>query len=278
MNGVVDIGLVNLAVGYVLVLLTAGILRKRRIKKETELVIAVFRMTVQLVLVGYVLDYILGSGRMWMTLAAVAVMELFAVHNIYQRVKVDMSRRFRRVVAWSMIFGTLLAMAFFFFVVLSLDPWYSPRYIIPLAGMLIGNSMTGITLGAERLLRGFHDRRDLIENLLMMGAPPERASREIVNEAFTAAIVPTINSMVGMGIVFLPGMMSGQILSGVSPVTAIEYQIAVMLGILASVALTVFIMVTWGSRTFFNSRSQLVLSGGDAFRSKKGLSNHPARK
>lgn len=259
MNGVIDIGFINLAAGYLLVLVVAGMIKKRRIGKETELVIAVFRMTVQLVLVGYVLDLILGSERMWMTLAAVSVMEIFAVLNVYQRVQVEMSRSFRRVVAFSMASGTLLAMGFFFFVILSLEPWYSPRYVIPMAGMLIGNSMTGITLGAERLLKGVQDRRDLIEGVLMLGATPERAVRETVNEAFTAAIVPTINSMVGMGIIFLPGMMSGQILSGVSPVTAIEYQIAVMLGILASVAFTVFIMVTQGSRTFFNSRSQLAL-------------------
>ena len=163
MNGVIDIGFINLAAGYLLVLVVAGMIKKRRIGKETELVIAVFRMTVQLVLVGYVLDLILGSERMWMTLAAVSVMEIFAVLNVYQRVQVEMSRSFRRVVAFSMASGTLLAMGFFFFVILSLEPWYSPRYVIPMAGMLIGNSMTGITLGAERLLKGVQDRRDLIE-------------------------------------------------------------------------------------------------------------------
>lgn len=262
MKGVLDIGLVNLAAGYLLVLLVYAMLKRRRIKKETELVIAVFRMTVQLVLVGYVLDYILGSEKMWMTLVAVAAMETFAVFNVYQRVKEGMTRPFRTVVAYSMVFGTFLAMAFSFFVILSLDPWYSPRYVIPLAGMLIGNSMTGITLGAERLLRGVRDRRELIEAALMLGATPERAVREVINESFTAAILPTINSMVGMGIIFLPGMMSGQILSGVSPVTAIKYQIAIMLGILASVAFTVFIVVTRGSKTFFNASSQLVLVVG----------------
>jgi len=269
MKGVLDIGLANLAAGYLLVLIVYGLLKRRRIKKETELVVAVFRMTVQLVLVGYVLDYILGSQKMWMTFAAVAVMETFAVFNVYQRVKEGMTRPFRAVVAYSMVFGTFLAMAFFFFIVLSLDPWYSPRYIIPLAGMLIGNSMTGITLGAERLLKGMRDRRELIEAALMLGATPERAVREVINESFTAAILPTINSMVGMGIIFLPGMMSGQILSGVSPVTAIKYQIAIMLGILASVAFTVFIVVTRGSKTFFNTRAQLVLVAGEAGKNKK---------
>jgi len=140
MMGVVDIGLFNLMAGYALVLVVLVMLRQRNIKKETELLIAVVRMTIQLVLVGYVLDYILGSQRMWMTLAAVAIMEVFAVQNIYQRVKIDMTPRFRNIVACSMAFGTIITMIFFFFVLLSVKPWYSPRYVIPLSGMLIGNS------------------------------------------------------------------------------------------------------------------------------------------
>ncbi|MBO8127496.1 MAG: iron export ABC transporter permease subunit FetB [Firmicutes bacterium] len=260
MNGIIDIRFAHLVAAYFFVLIVLGMLRKRKIGKETELIIAVFRMTIQLVLVGYILDYIFGSQNMWLTLLAVGIMEVFAVRNVYQRVKINMSPAFRKVVAYSMAFGTLLSMAFFFYVVLSLKPWYSPRYVIPLAGMLIGNSMTGITLGTERLLDGVRSNRHLIEGALMLGATPERAAQNVVNNAFSSAILPTINSMVGMGIVFLPGMMTGQILSGTSPLIAIEYQIAIMLGILGSVALTVFIMVNQGVKTFFNSRAQLVLT------------------
>jgi putative ABC transport system permease protein len=79
-----------------------------------------------------------------------------------------------------------------------------------------------------------------------------------VDSAFDSAILPTINSMVGMGIVFLPGMMTGQILSGISPVTAIEYQIAIMLGILGSVAFTVILFLQLGYKTFFNKKAQLI--------------------
>jgi putative ABC transport system permease protein len=91
----------------------------------------------------------------------------------------------------------------------------------------------------------------------MLGASPQMAAKSVVDNAFDSAILPTINSMVGMGIVFLPGMMTGQILSGVSPLTAIEYQIAIMLGIVGSVALTVILFVYWGSKTFFNQQQQL---------------------
>ena len=101
-------------------------------------------------------------------------------------------------------------------------------------------------------------QKDLVEGALMLGATPKMASKRIVDNAFDSAILPSINSMVGMGSVFLPGMMTGQILSGVSPVTAIEYQIAIMLGIVGSVALTVIIFVHLGYKTFFNEQCQLI--------------------
>lgn len=91
----------------------------------------------------------------------------------------------------------------------------------------------------------------------MLGANAKQASTEIVRSSFYAAILPTINSMMGMGIIFIPGMMTGQILAGTSPVTAIKYQIAIMLGILGSVTLTVFILIHLGYKTYFNSRMQL---------------------
>jgi putative ABC transport system permease protein len=102
-------------------------------------------------------------------------------------------------------------------------------------------------------------QRALVEEALILGATPQEASKNIINNTFDAAILPTINSMVGMGIVFLPGMMTGQILSGTAPTTAIAYQIAIMLGILGAVALSVMIMLQLGYRTFFNKEAQLFL-------------------
>jgi putative ABC transport system permease protein len=142
-------------------------------------------------------------------------------------------------------------------IVIDLSPWYQPQYFIPISGMLIGNSMTGISLGATGLINGINDNKKMIENALMLGAKPQATVKVITNRAFYNAILPTINSMMGMGIIFLPGMMTGQILAGAAPLTAIKYQIAIMLGILGSVTLTVYILVNWGVKTFFNDRSQI---------------------
>ena len=156
-----------------------------------------------------------------------------------------------------MSIGTLSSLFYFLIIVVRISPWYDPRYFIPIAGMLIGNSMTGISLGISTLIKGMTTQKDKVETALMLGATPKQASKEFIDSAFDSAILPTINSMLGMGIIFLPCIMTGQILSGTSPVVAIRYQIAIMLGILGSVSFTTILSLSLGYKTFFNSNKQL---------------------
>lgn len=153
--------------------------------------------------------------------------------------------------------GYLVTITIFVLVILRVKPWFHPQYCIPISGMIIGNAMTGIVLGANKLCSGMREKRVMIENSLMLGATPEAATREIVNDAFDSAILPTMNNMLTMGIVSLPGMMTGQILSGTFPLTAIKYQIGIMLAILGCTALTVILFVTLGYKTFFTSSQAL---------------------
>lgn len=214
-------------------------------------------MTIQLILTGYILVYLFKTPSPLYAILILIAMEAFSVYTIIKGTKVKLSPRLKQIIAFSMIFGTVSCLFYFLLVVVYISPWYDPRYFIPIAGMLIGNSMTGISLGVNRLVDGMQTQKYLVEGALMLGATPKMAAKHIVNNAFDSAILPTVNSMVGMGIVFLPGMMTGQILSGTSPVTAIEYQIAIMLGILGSVALTVILFVQLGYKTFFNEQQQL---------------------
>ncbi|SJZ35886.1 ABC transporter permease [Selenihalanaerobacter shriftii] len=255
---ILNLQLWQLIIAYSFIMVLLIIFKTRGFDKEQEIILSMVRMTIQLVLVGYVLSYVFEQSNYLFTLIIIIIMEAFAINNIYQRVQQRISLKFKKVIALAMVMGTLVSMIYFIIIVINLRPWYEARYFIPLAGMLIGNSMTGISLGVERLISGIKDNRDKIEATLMLGATPKKATREVVNAAFNAAILPTINSMMGMGIVFLPGMMTGQILSGSSPITAIKYQIIIMLGILASVSLTVFILVNLGYKTLFNERAQLV--------------------
>ncbi len=257
MDKIISLQIWQLASAYIFIVLLLLIVKLRGIPREKEIIIASIRMTLQLVLTGYILMYLFENSNPVITVLVIVIMEVFAVYNIYKRVKLTLSLKLKKIIAIAMLTGTTSSLLFFIFVVIHISPWYDPRYFIPIAGMFIGNSMTGISLGVSRLVDGITDNRHLIESALMLGASPKNASREIVNNAFDSAILPTINSMVGMGIVFLPGMMTGQILSGISPITAIEYQIAIMLGILGSVALSVILFVQMGYKTFFNNEHQL---------------------
>lgn len=258
MNGVIDLSLWQMFFAYLLVILVMGIIKLRGVSREKELLVASIRMTLQLTFTGYVLVYLFESMNPVYTILVIIIMEVFAIYNIYQRANMNLSRKIKEIIALSMAIGTLSSIVYFLLIVVNISPWYHPRYFIPISGMLIGNSMTGITLGVTRLVDGMRSKKHVVETALMLGATPKMAAKEIVDDAFDSAILPTINSMVGIGIVFLPGMMTGQILSGTSPITAIKYQMAIMLGILGSVAFTTILFVQLGYRTFFNDEDQLI--------------------
>ena len=258
MNGVIDLHLWQMAAAYVFVLVLLIIVKLKGISREKEILISSVRMTLQLILTGYILVYIFDNPSPLFTIIILVAMEGFSIFNIIKRTKAKLPSKLKVIIAASMITGTVSCLFYFVFVLINISRWYDPQYFIPIAGMLIGNSMTGISLGVSQLTEGMQSRKDLIEGALMLGATPKSASKQIIDNAFDSAILPTINSMLGMGIVFLPGMMTGQILSGVSPLTAIEYQIAIMLGILGSVALTVIMFLQLGYKCFFNTQKQLI--------------------
>lgn len=253
-----DLSLIQLLSAYIFVVILIFIFKLRGISREREILIASIRMTLQLILTGNLLVYVFDKPSPIYTILIILLMEGFAIYNIFKRVKKDISKRLKIIIGLSMIAGTFLSLLYFLFIVIRISPWYNPRYFIPLTGMLIGNSMTGISLGVSSLIDAMESKKNLIESSLMLGATPKMATKDIVDNAFDSAILPTINSMLGMGIVFLPGMMTGQILSGESPITAIKYQIAIMLGILGSVTLTVIFFINLGYKTFFNDDSQIV--------------------
>ncbi|ADJ25740.1 conserved hypothetical protein [Dehalogenimonas lykanthroporepellens BL-DC-9] len=257
MNGIIELTLWQVAAAYIFVVVVLFIVRKRGIGREQEIVLATLRMTLQLVLVGYVLVLVFDNPHPAITLGIIVLMELFAIYTVIRKFRGYLSPYLQRVIALAMIAGTSVCLVFFLLVVIGVTPWYNPQYFIPIAGMFIGNSMTALSLGVKSLTENMESQRHLIEEALILGATPKNATGKIIDSTFDSAIMPTINSMLGMGIVFLPGMMTGQILAGVTPTTAIAYQIAMMLGILGAVALSVIIVLQMGYRSFFNEQAQL---------------------
>lgn len=258
MDSTVDLSLWQLAAASAYVIVTLVLVRWLSLPRERQIVNAVLRMTIQLFIAGYLLTWIFDHPNVFMVALIITVMLMFAVINAIRRINEYVPVPLRKVMAVALIVGAVSSLAYFLFVIVGNNAWEEPRYVIPIAGMIVGNSMTGVALGASRLIQGMSDRRPQIEAALMLGATPRVASRRVVQQAFDAAILPTVNTMVGIGIVSLPGMMTGQILAGQDPQIAIRYQIAIMVGIMAAVAIAVVILVEWGYRSFYTSADQLL--------------------
>lgn len=256
-NTVMNLSILRLSIAYVFVFIMLIIFKSRGIKRERQIIIASTRMTIQLVIMGYILMFVFNNPSWWLTSIMIVVMISFAIYNSIKRVKYNMSYELKKIIAFAMTFGALLTATFFIIIILGVQPWFNPQYFIPISGMIIGNSMTGIALGANKLCSSIEEKRIEIENSLMLGASPAAATKEIVNNSFDTAILPTMNNMLTMGIVSLPGMMTGQILSGTFPITAIKYQIGIMLAILGSTAVSTVIFVSLGYRTFFTKDHRL---------------------
>jgi len=255
-KGIIDLSYLDLAVVYGLVLLVIGLARLRGVGQERDMLIASLRMVVQLLALGYVLHLVFAIRSPAPVLLILVIMAVFSVQAVAARVK-DRMPNFYRVVGVAIFIGCGGATFFFCSLVIGLTPWYDPRYLVPLAGMIIGNSMTGASLAAERLAAEMKDRREEIEALLCLGASSRQAASEAVRSAYRAALIPSINAMAAMGIVFIPGMMTGQILSGTDPIIAVKYQIAIMCVITGSVAVTSLLILILGYRGYFTAAQQL---------------------
>lgn len=258
-----DFTIWQVALAYVFILIVFLIVRMKKIPRERLIIMSAVRMTLQLIVVGYILVYVLKNPHPLITVPIMLIMLSFAVFNVYQRTKPTINFSFKKLIALAMFTGIIVNLVYFMFVVLQLDPWYDPQYFIPIGGMIIGKTMTGVSLGVNNLLTGMKDNQEKIEGALMLGASPKTAAKSIINQAFDQAMLPTINAMVGMGIVFLPGMMTGQIIAGQEPITAIKYQISVMLGVAGTVSITVLIFLHLAYKNFFNEREQFILTKRD---------------
>jgi putative ABC transport system permease protein len=253
---IIDLDYLNLLSAYGLFLLAVGLGRLRGVGESRDMLWASVRMVVQLFAIGYLLRFIFAVRHPLPTLLILLVMGGFALQVLAGRIK-NKIPAFYRVVSASLFLGCGAVTFFFCLLVVTPTPWYDPRYLVPLAGMIIGNSMNGAGLAAERLSSEMRERREEIETALCLGASSRMACGTAVRSAFRAALLPMTNSMAAMGIVSLPGMMTGQILSGTDPVTAVKYQIAIMCAILGGVAITSLLTLLLGYRFYFTAAQQL---------------------
>lgn len=250
----------DLAAAAALVVLLALLSEWLRLGLGRELLVAGVRTTVQLLLVGIVLKVLFANVHLGWVLATAMVMLLAAGREIVARQRHCYSG------AWGFWLGTgALFVSSFTVTVLALvvivgpEPWYEPQYAIPLLGMLLGNTMTAISLALDRLKESAWNHRHAIEARLCLGASWQQAIGDIRRDAMRVGMIPIINAMAVAGIVSLPGMMTGQILAGSPPVEAVKYQILVMFLIAAGTGFGAMLAVSQGARRLFDTRHRLRL-------------------
>ena len=250
----------QLAAASVFVLIDAALSVFFGLRVHRSLLFAAIRMVVQLALVGLVLTTLFSIVSLLWTGLAALVMVLFAGHEAAQRQE-------RRLSGWSsyglgtscMMMSSVVVTVFALMTAVRPNPWYDPRYAIPLLGMILGNCMTGVGLGLNTLTTSLTGRRAGVEAQLMLGASKQVATAPAMREALRSALMPVINSMAATGVVSLPGMMTGQILGGVPPAEAVKYQILVMFLIAGGTGLGAVPAVLGGVYRLTDARHRLRL-------------------
>ncbi|MDA8745197.1 iron export ABC transporter permease subunit FetB [Rubripirellula amarantea] len=256
----------DLSLSYAELAIAAGLLVinvvmswRMRLGIGTQIIVSGIRMAVQLAILGLVLKQIFALATFPPVMALATAMTVIAglssvgrIENRYTGIRLNAI-----VAVWA---SSWLVTAVVIMAIVKPMPWYSPQIVIPLLGMVLGNSLTGISLGMDRYIAELKRRRDEIELQLSLGATRNEATRDAFRIAAKAAMVPILNTMSVAGIVSIPGMMTGQLLAGAPPIQAVQYQVMIMFVIAAAIAMGVLIALTLTFHRVTTKDHQLNLS------------------
>ncbi|MFQ5840657.1 MAG: iron export ABC transporter permease subunit FetB [Candidatus Methylomirabilales bacterium] len=256
MREIIDVGWVQLLLALLMVGVIVWISVRQHLALQRDLIIATFRATLQLILVGYYLDFIFGLRRWQWVMLTLAIMLGIATWTAAGRLRRRLPA-LSMMAAGSLALGSAITLAFSTQVVLRVSPWYDPQYLIPMGGMILGNAMNGAALAGERLQGDLRARLDEVETRLTLGFSGPEALLPLTQSALRAAMIPTINSMMVVGVVQFPGMMTGQILAGTSPLIAVKYQLIILIMIAAAVAVSALCFLRLLLRRYLTPAHQL---------------------
>jgi len=246
-------GLTEVLMSLILVGLALGVSRWWKISTAKDMSIGSVRAFIQLVAVGYALEFIFGMESPWLIYLALLIMIAVGSHAAYGRVKSVSNSFFITFI--SIVSGSFITLL----LMLLLDIIsFEARYIIPLGGMIIGNSMNSSALTIERLSSDLKNNHLAIETSLSLGRGWRSASREYQKKAATAGMISILNTMKTIGLVALPGAMTGMILAGANPLKAVYLQIIVVYMILSAVTITSVVSMELTIRKFFSKHQQLI--------------------
>jgi putative ABC transport system permease protein len=251
-----DLSLSAMISMYVLLLIPLGIFFYLQLGLIRDTIVAAVRMTVQLILVGLYLKYIFQLNDPALSLLWVSVMLVVANLSILNKAGLE-----RRPFFWRSMVGvggsTLFVSGWFILFSIQPDPIYDARYLVPITGMILGNCLRSNVLSLERFYSGIRKNENEFMTYLLLGASLREATRPYLRDAIKASINPSIATMATMGIVSLPGMMTGQILGGSLPITAIKYQIGIMICILVAMTIAALLNILLSLPIAFDDHQRL---------------------
>ncbi len=256
----VSLSYLDLALAAGLMLINAALSAAFSLGLGRTLALTTLRMVVQLSLIGLVLTWIFQqTSPIWTFLLALIMIGVAGLEATTRQ-----KRRFRGYLAYGLGAGTLMFVGLVVTVyavagVISPEPWYQPRYVLPILGMILGNALTGVSLVLNSLTESANRERNAIEAQLALGASKFQALQSVLQQALRTGLMPILNAMAASGIVSLPGMMTGQILAGMNPIDAAKYQIMIMFVIAGATALSVVLAGIGGVFLLTDSRDRLRL-------------------
>lgn len=247
----------NESLGFSMILVMVAILisHKEKLALEKDIIWSICRAVVQLIIVGYVLKYVFDLNHGILTALMVLFICFSAAYNAKKR-----SKYINNAFTISFIAITSGAVLTLVVLVLTGSIAFTPMQVIPISGMIAGNAMVAVGLCYNNLGQRFKGEQQKIQEMLSLGASPKFASAVLLRDSIRASLIPTIDAAKTVGLVSLPGMMSGLIFAGIDPVKAVKYQIMVTFMLLATASLSTIIAGYLAYRKFYNRRQQLRLS------------------
>ncbi|MFC1724213.1 ABC transporter permease [candidate division KSB1 bacterium] len=236
----------------ILVVVVIGLSVWQKLHLEKDLIVGSVRAFIQLIAIGYILEFIFDLNKIYYTLLVILVMSLVGAQTSYGRSK-KLPGGF--IIAWISIFAGALVSLGFLIAVREIE--VSPRYLIPLAGIVIGNAVKAGSLSFDRARAEINNNKERIEVLLSLGAEAKAAYHTLAVSCVRSALIPTIDTLKIVGLIQLPGAMTGMILVGASPIEAVKFQIIILYMLTCSSAVTAAMIVLLSMKKFFNRYNQL---------------------
>lgn len=254
---IIQLDFLDLAWSWGIILMAVGLSRWQKLQLEGQFLIAAVRALIQLLFIGYVLEFIFAVNNplivILMLLVMITLAAVVARNRISKNIKGLLS-----TVWFALFFSSTLIVGYSIIFIIQPSQWYSPQYLIPLLGMILGNTLNGASLAGERLASMIKNNRLEIETHLCLGATPTQAIANYRNDAIRIGLIPILNSMMVVGMVSLPGMFTGQVLAGNNPLDAASYQILILFMIALANLLTTLLITEGVYRHFFNQNAQLI--------------------